>query len=421
MSDREHPPPEPARLAARDREIARLVSKANDEYRVGLDEAAAFQRLSRRLEVPERGARWQSGWQGVTLGAVFSVAAGLTLVLGALNEEPSRVALGPELVTSRRASLEEPPGSGAEANLEARAVAKRLASGSVEESETSPVTALEQTEDASEAPSKPLTAARLQVARREPRSEPRSSKDEAEPRPDTAQPQVVAAPALVTPAGPELTEGSGPEFETPRSAARTLEPRTDCSNLLATDARAAEQCYERRASGASGLSAEAALYELARLRRDVLRDPNGALTALDDYRARFPQGSLRNEVGLSRVELLSGLGRSREALDEARALLGSANGKERAAELHVLRGNIFRRDLADFGQAALEYSKAETFGGSFGAEATRLRGLSLEALGDVAGALGAYERYLGGPVQPRQVEVRRRIEALTASQRANAP
>ena len=200
-----------------------------------------------------------------------------------------------------------------------------------------------------------------------------------------------------------------------------MEARLDCSDILGKDAKAAEHCYAQRAAASSGLSAEAALYELARVRRDVQRDANGALAALNDYRERFPHGSLRNEVGLSRVELLSELGRSREALSETEALLDTAKGRERAAELYVLRGDIFRRDLGDYARAAQEYSKAEAFGGSFGAEATRLRGLSLESLGDVEGALAAYRRYLSGPEQPRKTEVNRRIEALTASQRGKAP
>ena len=153
---------------------------------------------------------------------------------------------------------------------------------------------------------------------------------------------------------------------------------------------------------------------MARLRRDALHDPNGALAALDDYRQRFPSGSLRNEVALSRLELLSQLGRGREALRESEALLASAKGEERAAELHMLRGNVYRSDLGDFRAAAREYEQAEARGGAQGAEATRLRGASLEAAGDSAGALQAYRRYLGLPGVEKRTEVARRVEALVA-------
>jgi hypothetical protein len=164
-----------------------------------------------------------------------------------------------------------------------------------------------------------------------------------------------------------------------------------------------------------------ALYEVARLRRDVLRDAAGALAALGEYRERFPRGSLRNEVDLSRVELLAELGRSRQALEESAALLESASGRERAAELHVLRGNVFRRDLGDLHAAALEYSQAEARAGARGAEASRLHGACLEALGDVAGALQAYRRYASVPGQPHAAEVSRRIEQLSGSARSSSP
>jgi hypothetical protein len=132
---------------------------------------------------------------------------------------------------------------------------------------------------------------------------------------------------------------------------------------------------------------------------------------------RFPQGSLRHEIDITRVELLSDLGQGRQALRESEALLASATGRERAAELHMLRGNIYRHDSSDWKSAADEYAQAETFGGRVGAEATRLRGVSLEALGDADGALAAYRRYLdhAGAEKSRKAEVNRRVEALAGA------
>jgi hypothetical protein len=166
-----------------------------------------------------------------------------------------------------------------------------------------------------------------------------------------------------------------------------------------------------------------ALYEVARLRRDVLHDAAGALAALREHGQRFARGSLRNEVELSRIELLAQLGRSQEALSESEALLGSETGRERAAELHVLRGNVYQRDLGDPRSAAAEYAQAEARGGTLGAEAARLRGACLEALGDVRGALRAYQQYLAVPGQPHAAEVRRQVERLSAlaSQQGEAP
>jgi hypothetical protein len=464
MSDREPPAREPERLL-HDRRIGKLISQANGVYRARLDESGAFQRLSERLERPRRSWRWQ----GLTLGAALSAAAGVVMVLGLFDDASfgralfrealfddgqSQVALGPELSAGRRVlrdGLESPE----QRQQPVQEVGAEALAGPVDAQRASATAeakpALREPDGVRPAVSPPRER---QVARGEAsgRSEPSLPND-------VSETQVVAARELAARPRPERADGTGREqdgserlgaqsasgdgkgatpamasdvvgasravgasnVEAPSSAARAVEARLDCSDLVEKDARAAEHCYAQRAAESSGLSAEVALYELARLRRNVQDDAKGALAALNEYRDRFPRGSLRNEVGLTRVELLSELGRGREALNEAEALLGSAKGGERAAELHLLRGDIFRRDLADFAQAAQEYSKAEKFGGGFGADATRLRGLSLEALGDVEGALAAYRRYLSGPDQPRKDEVHRRVEALTSSQRGATP
>jgi hypothetical protein len=452
--------PDPQRLA-HDRGLGELLSNANAAYRAGLDEARAFQRLSQQLEASD--SRWR--WQGLTLGAALCAAAGAVLVLGVFDEAPSRVEVGPEVSAGRRLPRDRRDALAQGAEVAARAstpdaaqIAERLAAESVPPAEAaSRANAAPASERPSDVRSAAPPAHERQVAQSEAASRIESSPPSGEAHPQrAAAPQLAARPkrpqasdraqrdgehlgarrsdsiaeddpardGVARAEGERAAEAAPPiaaHPEVPSSAARTVEARLDCSDLLEKDARAAEHCYSQRAAQSSGLSAEAALYELARLRRDVQQDAKGALAALNEYRDRFPHGSLRNEVGLSRVELLSELSRSREALNEAEALLGSAKGGERAAELYLLRGDIFRRDLADFAQAALEYAKAEKLGGGFGAEATRLRGLSLEALGDVEGALAAYRRYLSGPDQPRKGEVNRRIEALTSSQRGATP
>ena len=198
--------------------------------------------------------------------------------------------------------------------------------------------------------------------------------------------------------------------------ARTLGPaQEDCLELARRgESRAAERCFDRRATG-SGLGAEMALYEVARLRRDVLSDAVGALAALSAYRERFARGSLRNEVDLSRVELLADLGRSADALRESAALLGAASGRERAAELHQLRGDVYRRQLGDLRAAAAEYAQVEALGGARGAEASRSLGACLEGLGDIPGALAAYRRYVREPGRPHAAEIQRRIDRLGGS------
>jgi ferric-dicitrate binding protein FerR (iron transport regulator) len=116
-------------------------------------------------------------------------------------------------------------------------------------------------------------------------------------------------------------------------------------------------CWQAQARG-QGLAAEIAAYELGRLQRDVLANPAAALEAFQACRLRFPLGSLRPEVDLSIVELLPVLGRYQQALDESAALLAASPGAQRRAELHRLRGDVYRDGLGDTAQAQREYALA---------------------------------------------------------------
>ena len=379
---------EPERLL-HDPGIGPVLERANHEYRGRLDEPAAFQRLAERLEARQQPRSLQRALLGLTLG-LGAAAAAWALFVGT----PERVVFGPDVATKTPGSAAEPPPAALELPAPAReAQAPEPAPESdleVVPPETLPPLRLPSPpEPPSVELEKPLEQRETRRARRD--SEPRA-------------PEQTRAPAR------QLPPGATP----PRAARATDSARIDCLDMARRgDPRAAEVCFSQRASGI-GLTAEMALYEMARLRRDVMRDAGGALAALDDYRQRFPLGSLRSEVDLSRIELLSQLGHSRDALRESEALLKSPSGRERAGELRLLRGNVFLRDLGDPQSAAREYTQAEAFGGAIGAEATRLRGLSLEALGDKTGAIAAYEHYLAGRDQPRRAEVARRLQALKA-------
>jgi hypothetical protein len=171
----------------------------------------------------------------------------------------------------------------------------------------------------------------------------------------------------------------------------------------------AQTCFVERARG-NGLGAELALYELARLRRDVLGQAPAALAALAEYRERFPAGSLKSEVDVSRIELLVRLGRTGEALRESEALLASPAGAERSAELHLLRGGVLRQS-GELRAAEREYALAERGSGNQAAEAAFGRAQCLEALGDRAGARAAYER-AAQPSSAHRKEAERRLRAL---------
>jgi hypothetical protein len=105
------------------------------------------------------------------------------------------------------------------------------------------------------------------------------------------------------------------------------------------EAQSALDCYDELASG-EGMSAELALFEQARLEGKVLRRPERALARLDQYRQRFPQGSLRAEIMLARIDWLLSAGDSlgaRAAVDEA---LASGLLRERTAELERIRARL---------------------------------------------------------------------------------
>jgi hypothetical protein len=105
------------------------------------------------------------------------------------------------------------------------------------------------------------------------------------------QSRSAAAPPLP----PPLPSVSAAVKEAPAKPAPSFEPAT-CDALVKAQAfdRAAH-CYERRAQG-TGLDAELALYELARLRLNALGDAAGAARACELYRARFPAGSFRSQI-----------------------------------------------------------------------------------------------------------------------------
>jgi len=72
----------------------------------------------------------------------------------------------------------------------------------------------------------------------------------------------------------------------------------------------------------------------------VLRQPARALMILDQYRDRFPKGSLRAEVMLARIDWLLGTGNKAGALVAVDEALASGLLKERSAELERLRSSL---------------------------------------------------------------------------------
>jgi hypothetical protein len=143
-------------------------------------------------------------------------------------------------------------------------------------------------------------------------------------QPPTAPPSTVAPPA---------------------SAAAELTGAKVCAGIARSGAaERAIACYEGVARG-SGISAELALFEQARLAGKVLNQPDRALRTLQNHRERFPRGALRAEVMLAQIDWLVTSGQSSRALALVDEALRSGLLRERTAELERVRARL-ERELA---------------------------------------------------------------------------
>jgi hypothetical protein len=228
--------------------------------------------------------------------------------------------------------------------------------------------------------------------------------------PPAAQPMASVSYTLV--------KKPQPSAPTPTPAVEQARPMPPAPNAdpclaMARDGRGLDaiHCLRPLSSGV-GLSAEMATYEIARLQRDVLGDVPAALATLQQYASRFPRGFLQTEVRLSQISLLARLGRTQEALAESGRLLSSAGGRERAAELHLLRGNLLREQAADCDNAIREYTSAEESRGPVGAEAALEHARCLESQGRLEEARTAYRACIERGQGRMASEARRRIDAL---------
>jgi hypothetical protein len=159
----------------------------------------------------------------------------------------------------------------------------------------------------------------LPLPRRVPGSLPSAAR--AEPAPE---PERVKALAHASAASSAAAEGDA----------------TRCAKL-AKDVQYADAvaCYGRVARG-SGMVAELALYEKARLEAKGMGQRSQALATLDEHSRRFPGGVLASEVGLTRIELLSQLGQRAQALSAIERGLQGALGRERRGDLQVMRADL---------------------------------------------------------------------------------
>jgi hypothetical protein len=177
--------------------------------------------------------------------------------------------------------------------------------------------------------------------------------DQAEPtaladEPPQAEPPAtsVTEPPRVpdnVPARATATKESSPKASKKNSPGGSRAQATandaDCRAVTRSSGyEAGARCYGDKAKHGSGVGAEVAWIERARLESRALGRPNEALETLKAYEHRFPSGTLVNEARLTRIELLAAVGRREEALraiGEAAPLI-----PERAASLHLLGARL---------------------------------------------------------------------------------
>jgi len=198
---------------------------------------------------------------------------------------------------------------------------------------------------------------------------------------------------------------------------RAVEPLTDATcRGWASQARPerAVDCYLTLGRN-SGVGAEVALYEAARLSAEVLGDAPRALTLLEQHGARFPNSVLRVEVEWLKIRSLERAARFDEALSASEGLLDSAVGRSLAPQLHLLRGRIYANARHDCALALPEYVALVGEPGAAGDEAEFKRAQCLEQLHKPDEARVAYQRYLDRE-DPRSAEpARARLLAIDNS------
>ena len=246
-----------------------------------------------------------------------------------------------------------------------------------------------------------------QIPRTQPSPTPRQAVDSVEPE------QRVSPPA----SGGPRPRPSACLVPTSRSSAALPLPTEPLTELtcrdLASHARPerAVDCYQTIARQ-SGIGAEVALYEAARLSAEALDDAPRALVLLEQHGTRFPNSVLRVEVEWLKIRSLERAGRLDEALSASEGLLVSAAGRTLAPKLHLLRGRIYAGPRHECALALSEYVALLGEPGPAGDEAEFNRARCLEQLHKPDEARAAYQRYLGRPDARSAEAARARLAAL---------
>jgi hypothetical protein len=226
--------------------------------------------------------------------------------------------------------------------------------------------------------------------------------------PPAAAPAAVDAPLAPAAAGTAGAAAASPAPRSTRLLARAAEDAAQQGEEFALDRAYALEARGDNAGAAaafaaltkgSGPHAEAALYELGRLRLRFLGQPQQALQAFGEHDRRFPQGALSLESSLSAVEARVALGQGEPALREMGSFLQRFGTSERAADVRWLRASLYqgRGDC----RRALPDLEALARGSSRAGDAIFLLATCARSEGDLAGArerlLEYQRRFADGP------------------------
>jgi hypothetical protein len=145
-------------------------------------------------------------------------------------------------------------------------------------------------------------------------------------------------------------------------------------------------------SAPSALSSETALLTDALTHLRQQKDAPGALTTLDMYDARFPNGTLRREATGARIDALLMLGRDGEVLAVLRELTLQPQGRDQ--ELQVIRGELAAKASCASAVSDFDRVLAEAATRALAERALHGRASCLERLGDGAAATRDLREYL---------------------------
>lgn len=161
-----------------------------------------------------------------------------------------------------------------------------------------------------------------------------------------SEPTGPAEAARSSSNGDARPAGSGPKSPPaeapPAAAATSRDPAQEARSALAAGEPYRALDVYRAIAARGGPAAENAEYEIGRVLRDRLRQPDEAITAWRRYRSQHPDGLLRIETDVSIIETLVRSGDSGGALAEANDFLRRHPDSERRGEIARVAGDLYR-------------------------------------------------------------------------------